>query len=484
MELVEGEDLSQRIARGAVPLEEALPIARQIAEALEAAHEQGIIHRDLKPANIKLRPDGVVKVLDFGLAKAPQPSSVGSVDVTASPTITSPAVMTSVGVVLGTAAYMSPEQARGQAVDKRTDIWAFGCVLYETLTGKRAFAGENGSEVFASTLAREPEWRALPAEVPPALRVLLRRCLEKSSRDRVADISTALFVLKEQATLATPVGAAFVAPLTRRPPWRHVAVLTAGALVIAAIASAVVWSLTRPAPPSVVRTTVTTSGTTALTLGGMDRDLAITPDGSRIVYRGSDQLLVRSLNQLEPTVLSGLGAPQGVFTSPDGQWVGYLDGFSLLKKVAITGGSPVTLCVIQGVPRGATWSENGTVIFATNAPATGLQRVSAAGGEASVLTTPDRERGEGDHVWPDYCLEGKRSSLRLLRPTAFQRRRRSRCWICRPARRRYLFEAEATRRTCRRGISSTALQGRCAPWHSTSAGWTCWGRRPRCSRAW
>ena len=174
-----------------------------------------------------------------------------------------------------------------------------------------------------------------------------------------------------------------------------------------AVAGTGVWLLTRPAAPSVVRTTLTTSGSAALTLIEPDRNVAITPDGSRVVYRGNNQLLVRALNQLEPTVLTGLGEPQGMFTSPDGQWIGFFDDVFLLKKVAITGGPSVTVCAIQGVPRGATWSEDGTIVFATNAPAIGLQRVSAAGGEPTVLTKPDSERGEGDHFWPEFLPGGQ-----------------------------------------------------------------------------
>ena len=302
MELVEGEDLSQRIARGAIPMDEALPIAKQIAEALEAAHEQGIIHRDLKPANIKVTPDAAVKVLDFGLAKlAHVGATAGPSDVTASPTITSPAMMTGVGVLLGTAAYMSPEQAKGREADKRSDIWAFGCVLYEMLTGRRAFDGEDMTEVLGAVVRLEPNWEALSSDVPQPIRTLLQRCLVKDRRKRIADIAAALFVLDHQAGIAT-ISTASAAPLPRTPLWRRVAPLTAGALLVAAVATALMRFATRPVSPSVVRTTITSSGSAALTLSGTDHDIAITPDGSRIVYRGKNQLLVRVLNQLEPTV--------------------------------------------------------------------------------------------------------------------------------------------------------------------------------------
>jgi Tol biopolymer transport system component len=408
MELVEGPTLAERIAQGAIPVDDALPIARQIAEALEAAHEQGIIHRDLKPANIKVRPDGTVKVLDFGLAKALEPASTATRKVTRSPTFTAPAMTTGIGVLLGTAAYMSPEQARGEPADKRSDIWAFGCLLFEMLTGNRPFDGEDVLSTLANVLKIDPDWSALPSEIPAAIRPLLQGCLTKDRQRRVADISTALFVLDKAASLAAPVGTASPAALPRRPLWWRVAALAGVVLAVAAVTGTAVWFATRPTPPAVVRTTITTSGSTALTLSGQERDVAITPDGSRVIYRGNNQLLVRSLNQLEPEALTGLGAPQGVFTSPDGKWIGFFDGVSLLKKVAINGGLAVTLCAIQGVPLGATWSEDGTIIFATNAPATGLQRVSAAGGEPTVLTKPDRERGgEGDHVWPEFLPGGE-----------------------------------------------------------------------------
>jgi hypothetical protein len=421
LELVEGDTLADRIAHGPIPVEDALPIARQICEALEAAHEQGIIHRDLKPANIKVTPDGTVKVLDFGFAKLNDPNMSNGPNapngLSMSPTITSPAhlrdgyggqaMMTGVGMLLGTAAYMSPEQAKGRPADKRSDIWAFGCVLYEMLTGKRPFEGEDVSDTLANVLKTEPDWSALPSEIPPAMRTLLQSCLTKDRQRRVADISTALFVLDKGASLAPPAGTVSAAPLPRRLLWRRITALTAGAVVVAVLGGALVWFATRPAPPSVVRMPVTTSGSTALAQSGSDRDVAMTPDGSRVVYRGNNQLLVRALDQLEPAVLSGLGAPRGVFISPDGLWVGFFDGISLLKRVAITGGPAVTIGPVDGGgPRGATWGPDGTIVYGTNAPSTGLQRVSAAGGEPTVLTKPDRERGEGDHYWPEFLPGG------------------------------------------------------------------------------
>src|SRR5947207_32468 len=244
MELVEGEDLSQRIKRGAIPLDEALPIVKQIAEALEAAHEQAIIHRDLKPANIKVRSDCTVKVLDFGLAKAMEPTGAMSPNVSQSPTITTPA-MTQAGMILGTAAYMSPEQAKGRTVDKRSDVWAFGCVCFEMLTGTRAFEGEDVADMLANVLKREPDWTALPADVPDQIRLLIKRCLEKDRKARISDVGVARFLLTE--TMPTHAAAAVTAtgPASRR---RIVAAASVTLLVGAAVAALATWALTRPAP--------------------------------------------------------------------------------------------------------------------------------------------------------------------------------------------------------------------------------------------
>ncbi len=394
MELVEGPTLADRIAQGPIPLDEALPIARQIAEALEAAHEQGIIHRDLKPANIKVTPDGLVKVLDFGLAKLAGPAEAGHyvrLDATASPTITSPVMMTGVGVILGTAAYMSPEQAKGREADKRSDLWAFGCVLYEMLTGTRPFDGEDVTDVTVAVLSKEPDWTALPARVPGSIRALIRRCLEKDRRKRVGDIAAALFALDEPASLG---GSATVPP--RRPLWRRVVTLVAAALVASAVVGTAVWLGTRPIPPRMARFPLTTASADALSINGVERDLAITPDGSRVVYVGGDgaELLIRSLDQVEPIVVAR-GLIRGVFIAPDGQWVGFADNQRFLKKVAITGGPPLTLTALDGGSRGATWAPEDTIIFATNNLATGLQRVLCGWGRADRGNSTQPGSGRG-----------------------------------------------------------------------------------------
>jgi serine/threonine-protein kinase len=429
LELVEGETLADRIARGPIPVDEALPIARQICEAFEAAHEHGIIHRDLKPANIKVTPNGVVKVLDFGLAKlnAPNGSNVPN-DPNArsmSPTITSPAMMTGVGVLLGTAAYMSPEQAKGREADKRSDIWAFGCVLYEMLTGKRPFDGEDVSDTLANVLKIDPDWSALPSDIPPAIRTLLQSCLTKDRRRRVADISTALFVLEKGASLAPPTSLnaavsqaqadAAVSEVRRvlaRSTRRRVAIASAATLLIgAAVATTLTWIAMRPADPvplRVERFTITPSGAAALTINGNDRDLAITPDGSRVIYVGNrgTQLFVRALDALAPLAVF-TGVPRGLFVSPNGQWIGFVDGTTVLKKVAVTGGPAVTVATLDGTPRGATWGPDDTIIVATSSTGTGLQRMAAAGGPTTVLTRPDRAQGEVDHLWPEMLPDGR-----------------------------------------------------------------------------
>jgi serine/threonine-protein kinase len=403
MELVEGPTLADRIARGPIPVDEALGISKQVAEALEAAHEQGIIHRDLKPANVKVRLDGTVKVLDFGLAKALEPMPAGGIDPTASPTVTSPAMMTGVGVLLGTAAYMSPEQARGLPVDKRTDIWAFGCVLYEMLAGRHVFEGEDVAEILGAVLKTEPDWKRLPRNVPLSVQRLLRLCLEKNPRNRRSDASDVRIdiehALKEAESAATPS-----ASVPRRG---GLAWIAAAIIACSALTGFATWWAVQPAAPRVVRTAIPAAGPATLGVHGRDRDLVITPDGRRIIYRGTaNEVFVRALDQEQPTVLTDLAVPRGLFASPDGQWVGFFDTITQLKKVAITGGPAVLITVADADPRGATWGADNTLVYATLNRLTGLLRVPAVGGTPTVLTKPDQRRGE-DHFWPEFLPGGE-----------------------------------------------------------------------------
>jgi Tol biopolymer transport system component len=410
MELVEGEDLAERLGRGAIPLDEVLPIARQVAEALEAAHEQGIIHRDLKPANIKVRPDGAVKVLDFGLAKALDPvEGVPSVAAMSnSPTITSPALMTGAGVLLGTAAYLSPEQARGKVIDKRADIWAYGCVLFEMLTGQRAFDGESISDVLASVLKTEPNWQAMRAETPGSLRRLVGRCLEKDPRRRLQAIGEARVQIEDLVTGAPEPMTGPPNPVSA-PLWPRLALAGVAAAVVlgTAVAMAGSW-LARPVAPRVTRTNIAATGAASLTINGLDRDLAIAPDGSRVVYVGNNGtvLFVRPLDALEPVAIA-TGQIREPFVSPDSQSVGFVEGLNTLKKVAISGGPSIQLTILDGAPQGATWMPDDTIVFATNNPSTGLQRVSAKGGTPEVVTRPDHQGDEVDHLWPEVLPGGR-----------------------------------------------------------------------------
>ncbi|MDO8795593.1 MAG: serine/threonine-protein kinase, partial [Vicinamibacterales bacterium] len=410
MVLVEGPTLADRIAQGAVPIDEALPIAKQIAEALEAAHEQGIIHRDLKPANIKVRPDGTVKVLDFGLAKAMEPASAlrasAGQALTQSPTITTPA-MTQAGMILGTAAYMSPEQARGKTVDKRSDIWAFGCVLYEMLTGRRAFGGDDVSDTLANVLKMEPDWHGLPSGLSPTLALYAKRCLHKDPRQRLGDIHDMRLALESAFETAVPHAPAPVVVARSR----RVAALTTGALTVAVVAVGATWVALHEAakmPPRVSRLLIGSSGAAAPSINGNDRNVAITPDGSRVIYVGNNgtQIFVRALDALEPVAVY-TGAPRGLFVSPDGQWIGFVDPNITLKKVAVTGGPAVTLARLDGLSRGATWAPDDTIIVANNNPTTGLQRIAASGGSTTVLTRADPAQGEGDHLWPEMLPGGR-----------------------------------------------------------------------------
>ena len=422
MELVEGEDLSQRIARGPVPVEEALPIARCIAEALEAAHEQGIIHRDLKPANIKLRADGVAKVLDFGLAKALDPTA-GSGDAAVanlanSPTITSPA-MTMRGMILGTAAYMAPEQAKGKPVDKRADIWAFGCVLYEMLTGRRAFAGDDVSTTLAAVLLKDPEWRALPASTPPRLRELLSRCLKKDPKARLRDIGEARVRIDDLLSgapedIAAPVIAP--APAWRRLlPWFAVGALGLAAMLMATVAALRPAGEAPPAPP--VQFTIAPPENTSFggpPGGGTGNapHLAVSPDGQHVVFvaraQSTFQLWLRPIATLAARAIPGSEGGAFPFWSPDSRFIGFFaDG--KLKKVAIAGGPPVTLCDAAS-GRGGSWSRDNIIVFSPSGIGTGhsgLLRVSSGGGAPTAASTIDQSTGETHHRWPHFLPDGR-----------------------------------------------------------------------------
>ena len=401
LELVEGPTLADRIARGPIPIDEALPIARQTAEALEAAHEHGIVHRDLKPANIKLTPDDTVKVLDFGLAKAGDSSAVGRDFSRAdlSPTITSPA-MTLGGVILGTAAYMSPEQAKGKPIDKRSDVWAFGCVLYEMLTGKRAFEGEDVSDTLAAILRGEPDWTAVPAAVPNGLALLLHRCLEKDRKRRVADISTVLFILNEPA-LAAPGAAA--APVrventrTRRMLW-------AASLVAAISVTATATVYLRPvaAPEPERRLSIT------IPEGAGIGFVTISPDARRVALvmraeaEGGPQIWIRSLDSHNFHALPGTLNSRAPFFSPDGRMLGFFaDG--KLKTIPVSGGPPQELCDGIGIGGGGTWSRDGVILFGGRAGAPAIMRVNANGGPCTEVTKPATGNG---YSFPAFLPDG------------------------------------------------------------------------------
>ena len=404
MELVEGEDLSEVIARGALPIEHALPIGRQIAQALEAAHDADIVHRDLKPANVKLRPDGTVKVLDFGLAKGGGPTGMSSHDLAASPTFTSPA-LTQMGVIIGTAAYMAPEQARGKRVGRTADVWAFGCVLFEMLTGRRAFPGEDVTDTLAAIVRGEPEWAALPAGTPTAVRRLLRRTLEKDPAKRLDSMRAVRLELDDPGD--EPASAA-VAPPTKKRRTLVVAVLAVASLALLGAAAA--WRFGPAEPSTVTHFSITPPPDTRLEFETNHVDLALLPNGRGLVYWnriGSDnRLVLRPFDRFEETPLPNFPETgRGAFVSADSQWVGFQMGNpggsdAALTKLSIAGGPPVRVATIDGNLRGGSWGSTGTILFATQSVRTGLQRVSAAGGEVHVVTRPEPQNGEIDHRWP------------------------------------------------------------------------------------
>ena len=391
LELVEGPTLADRIAKGPIPLDEALPIAKQIAEALEAAHEAGVIHRDLKPANIKVREDGTVKVLDFGLAKALGPAPEG--DPSQSPTMT--AAATRMGVVIGTAAYMSPEQARGKEVDKRSDVWAFGCVLYEMLAGQPTWGGETVTDVMAALVTKEPAFDRLPADTLPGLIRLLERCLHKVPRHRWHDIGDVRIAIED--AMARPA----VAP-DHQPPAGHPHPRPVGWVVVALLVGALVgglgvqryWPATTPAP--VVRTTIDLAGS----LERLEM-LALSRDGRRLVYAANDKLWVRPLDQLESTAISGTEGGTSPFFAPDGESIGFFTATEL-KRVSLAGGAPTLLAAVQrGL--GGSWGPDDRIVFGREGQF-GLSVVPATGGEVTTFA----ELGDRyDLEWPAFLPDGE-----------------------------------------------------------------------------
>jgi eukaryotic-like serine/threonine-protein kinase len=432
MELVEGPTLAERIAggrtanaksstaqtelksstarearKGAISLDDVLSIAKQIAEGLEYAHERGVVHRDLKPANVKITPDGAVKILDFGLAKALE-GDPASVDISSSPTISRMA--TQAGIILGTAAYMSPEQAKGKSVDRRTDIWAFGCVLYEMLAGKSAFGGETVTDTLAAVIRGEPDWSALPKDTPTHVRVLLQRCLQKDAKQRLRDIGDARIAIEEvlSGAAATVEGQAFAvkAPQRAGRSWLPWAVAALCAIVAAIFATAYFLRAPQPANSAPIQLSLNIPPSQPLVT---DNGPAVTlsPDGTRIAYvihTDHNHIYVRNLDGSEGTPLQGA---QGAtpFFSPDGRWIAFYGTDGKLEKVSVFGGAPVTICD-AGAARGGSWGKDGTIVF-TQSYTTPLYRVSADGGTPVAVTHLDKSRNEVTHRWPQILPGGK-----------------------------------------------------------------------------
>ena len=411
MQLAPGETLQERVARGALPMHEALTIARQITEALEAAHEKGIVHRDLKPGNVMVSPDGQIKVLDFGLAKALEmetDASGSAPSLTMSPTLT--AQMTTAGVLLGTAGYMSPEQARGEPADKRSDLWAFGVVLWEMLTGKQLFTGKTLSDTLAGVLRADPEFGDLPEETPSQVRRLLRRCLEREARDRLPDATSARLELVDALAGtddAEGVTTTAVVDLAPEPTWRQLLPWAiAGLAVIGLIAVALILRPETSPPREPVRLDASVATDPLwMTLGS---SISLSADGRRLAYITGDEtertLSIRSLGQLQGTVLADGERVYHPAFSPDGEWVAYVTPTEL-KKVPVSGGASITLSEVN-LSRGATWLPDDTIVLAAT-DREGLSRVPAAGGELQPLTTLNEAEREVSHRWPQALPDGR-----------------------------------------------------------------------------
>jgi hypothetical protein len=408
MELVEGPTLADRIARGAMPLEEALPIARQISDALEYAHEKGIIHRDLKPANVKLTHEGKAKVLDFGLAKALDDSPVAA-DLTSSPTLSLAA--TKLGLILGTAAYMSPEQAKGKAADRRADIWSFGVLLLEMLTGRQAYTGETASETMALVITRDPDWTQLPSSTPPRLHQLLRRCLIKDPKQRLQAIGEARLALDEIQSGSNTTEMLLPAAPAREFGVRGIAALAVGGVLLAALAGFSGWWLKSGAPEAPVRK----FDLTMADLGhgsGLHDNFAISPDGKQIAYLSGGKLWLRALERLDAREVSGSEGAEAPFWSADSASIGFAALGKFWKSPA-AGGETTTICDLRGSligGSGASWGEDGTIVFSRGS--TGLLQVSARGGDPRSLLDVDVET-EGDLHQP-HVLPGGRGVIFIV----------------------------------------------------------------------
>ena len=409
MELVEGEDLSERIKRGPVPVEEAVAISLQIAEALEAAHEQGIVHRDLKPANIKLRPDGAVKVLDFGLAKA-WDSEHGDSSLSLSPTITAHA--TQAGVILGTAAYMSPEQAAGVSADRRADIWAFGVVLWEMLTGHKLFEGETVSHVLASVLKDDVDLGELPAETPVRLRNLIARCLRKKPKQRLQAIGDARIVLEEPLDHPEEnqvAGAESLSVATAPPRWRRILPWAVAAVLAVAFAAAM-WSVVGRESQVIAATVAPTEGTDIHLNPASPGPAAVSPDGLSIAYSARDAdgevlLYMRRIDAPQPQAFSDTQNAAYPFWSPDSRWIGFFNrADGTMKKIDTRGGPPITLCRAPN-GKGGTWNNDGVIVFAPDASGP-LMRVPSAGGEPTNVTEVESDRHNSNRH-PRFLPDGR-----------------------------------------------------------------------------
>ena len=412
LELVEGPTLADRIARGPIALTEAVPIARQIAVALEAAHDHGVVHRDLKPANVKVSDEGTVKVLDFGLAKVLDPTAAASgADAMNSPTLTARA--TQMGMILGTAAYMSPEQAKGRPVDKRADVWAFGAVLYEMLSGHRPFKGDDISDTLAAVLRQDVDWSALPASTPAVVRQLIARCLERDPRRRLRDIGEARIALESPAAMAaeadkSPATIAPPAPEARRRGFGAIHALAA-ALLVALLAMSWLWWRAAGLDSTGVMTRVAVTIPPDVTLNlAVHPIIAMSRDGSKMALvanrKGVAQLYLRPMNEFEPRPIAGTDDASSPFFSPDGSWIGFFAG-GKLKKVPSAGGPVITLADVSD-DRGGVWTDDDTIIYAPG-PATPIFKVPAAGGTPTAASTIDEAKHERTHRWPALLPDGK-----------------------------------------------------------------------------